>query len=71
MHYLFAMIPEPLSVFGSPLSGNSLLLNISTTVENIAIIYQFESLLYKQKVALFEGPMDSYLSVLASKFIGT
>lgn len=55
------MIPELLSVFGSPISGNSLLLNISTVVENIAIIYQFKNLLYKQ-MTLFEGTMGSYLS---------
>lgn len=65
------MIPELLSIFGSPISGNSLLLNISAAVENIAIIYQFENLLCKQKMTLCEGTMGSYLAVLASKFIGT
>lgn len=63
-------MPELLSVFGSPVSRNSLFLNISATVEDIAIIYQFENLLYKQEMTLFVGTMSSSLSVLASKFIG-
>jgi len=64
------MMPELLSVFGLPVSGNSLLLNISVTAENVAIIYQFENLLYKQKMTVFEGTMGSCLSILASKFTG-
>lgn len=61
------MIPELLSVLSS---GNSLLLNMLITVENIAYISQVENLLYEQRMILFEGAVSSYLSILASKIMG-